>query len=396
MKRKAFIFLLFILSVSFLQAEMLQFKYIKGEKYKILTKVNEKVYVNGELHHTAEILTKIAFDVTDAVEKKWQISGKYQTSEKAAVNSEIYKLDEEFTSNFWIDSQGRYEIDKNYLYPLVRNIPLFPLKDINPGYKWKAKAEEIQYFRPFNIQAPISIPIEVDYEYVKNQVIDGVKCAVLKLNYNLYREFPELKGLSDWFPILIFGKVEQVFYWDIAKGRYHSYTDDFDIIYGFNDNTLYEYVGTSTGAFIESPKMDKAKIEEEIRETIEKEKIEDTSVRSDDTGVTITLQDINFLPESDMLLPKEQKKLKAIANILKKYASRDILIAGHTALAGTEEGRRLLSEKRAKAVGEYLFLLGVKNNMIFKGYGSRYPVAENDTEEGMKQNRRVEIKILEN
>jgi outer membrane protein OmpA-like peptidoglycan-associated protein len=94
----------------------------------------------------------------------------------------------------------------------------------------------------------------------------------------------------------------------------------------------------------------------------------------------------------------EREKLRRIATILKKYPERDILITGHTALAGTQAGRQQLSEERAAAVGNFLIEEGVRNRerLLFRGMGARDPVADNSTEEGMRKNRRVEITIMEN
>jgi outer membrane protein OmpA-like peptidoglycan-associated protein len=131
---------------------------------------------------------------------------------------------------------------------------------------------------------------------------------------------------------------------------------------------------------------------------LEKEKVPDTDVKADERGVTISLEDIRFKPDSYILQDSEKRKLETLGKILKKYPERDILITGHTALAGTAEGRQKLSEERAKAVGNYLLSLGVtrQDQMIFQGMGAREPVASNATVEGMKKNRRVEITILEN
>ena len=394
--KKIVCILMLIITSSLLFCEQLVFKYSKGSKYRIIVKVLEKVYIDGEYHHNAEIWNKAAIEHIKVEDKKGFVSAIFLVSEKAQSSDQIYRLDEEHEVSYWIDEQGRYEVNQNYLFPLMRDVPMFPDKDISPGDTWKAERKEIHDFRRYKIQIPIQVPVTVHYKYVKNETIGETRVARLKLNYQIYKELHELLHIPGKHPLLIYGKVEQVFYWDIENGRPHSYEDSFDIIYVFNDNQMYEFVGTSRGELFESPDMNKEKIKDEIENTIKEEDIEDTTVSSDDTGVTITLEDINFLPESDILLPREQEKLKKIAKILKKYPERDLLIAGHTALAGTEEGRQILSDKRAKAVGEFLKLLGIKNNMVFKGYGARFPVADNSTEKGMKKNRRVEIKILEN
>jgi outer membrane protein OmpA-like peptidoglycan-associated protein len=90
--------------------------------------------------------------------------------------------------------------------------------------------------------------------------------------------------------------------------------------------------------------------------------------------------------------------LDKIGEILKKYADRDILVGGHTALAGTPEGRLALSRERAGRVADYLIGQGVRapDRVVVRGYGAERPLADNSTEAGMRRNRRVEITILEN
>jgi len=69
-----------------------------------------------------------------------------------------------------------------------------------------------------------------------------------------------------------------------------------------------------------------------------------------------------------------------------------ITLAGHTDIVGTEEYNQKLSDRRAKAVADYLIRKGINPSRInVVGYGSKKPVAPNDTEEGRAKNRRVEV-----
>ena len=128
------------------------------------------------------------------------------------------------------------------------------------------------------------------------------------------------------------------------------------------------------------------------------EDISGASVRLSDEGIVISIENIQFAPDSALLMESEKAKLDRIANILMRYPDRDILVGGHTALAGTEAGRLQLSLERAGAVAEYLLGKKVRSpeRMVIRGYGAEQPVASNSTEEGMRKNRRVEITILEN
>ncbi len=86
---------------------------------------------------------------------------------------------------------------------------------------------------------------------------------------------------------------------------------------------------------------------------------------------------------------------KAVA-FVKKYPGYKISVEGHTDSIGSEKYNQGLSERRAAAVKEYLLKQGVSDGARIKtrGYGKSKPIADNSTEKGRFQNRRVEILIL--
>ncbi|WP_461255516.1 OmpA family protein [Treponema sp. R80B11-R83G3] len=137
---------------------------------------------------------------------------------------------------------------------------------------------------------------------------------------------------------------------------------------------------------------------EKISDQIKAMGIADTNVRVTKEGVTISINNIQFLANSSELPEKEKAEIAEIARILKSIPGRKILVAGHTALAGTEQERLQTSHERAQSVADYLVRLGARkaNEILVKGYGSERPIADNSTQEGMALNRRVEITILEN
>jgi outer membrane protein OmpA-like peptidoglycan-associated protein len=134
-----------------------------------------------------------------------------------------------------------------------------------------------------------------------------------------------------------------------------------------------------------------------IRTELEQQGVADTSVRVVEEGVVISLNKIQFAPDSTNLLAGEQAKLRGIAAILERYPDRKILVGGHTALAGSAEGRLQISTARAQAVADYLVSLGVRQgkDIIVQGYGAEQPLGDNATEEGLALNRRVEIILLD-
>ena len=120
-----------------------------------------------------------------------------------------------------------------------------------------------------------------------------------------------------------------------------------------------------------------------------------------DVTVTDTLDGIlfainlNFYPDSPVLLPGEEKRIQQIAEQLKEILIDDgytILVEGHTADVGKPVGQLNLSIERTKTVRDALIAEGIDSSIFtYKAYGGTMPIASNDTEEGRAQNRRVYI-----
>ena len=148
-------------------------------------------------------------------------------------------------------------------------------------------------------------------------------------------------------------------------------------------------VGAGAGALI-GRKMDKAA---EAAKQVE--------------GAQVELVDINGLPavkvtfdsgilfdfNSSKLSDEAKTSLAKFAEVLKATPDADVAILGHTDNVGTEKANQSVSEKRAKAVADYLKSQDVPASQIKDVLGMNYsqPVASNDTEEGRAQNRRVEV-----
>ena len=76
----------------------------------------------------------------------------------------------------------------------------------------------------------------------------------------------------------------------------------------------------------------------------------------------------------------------------KLSGKENLEIVGHTDSKGSKAYNQKLSERRAQAVADFLRTFGVKNSMSVKGMGETQPVADNATDAGRAQNRRVEIR----
>lgn len=113
-------------------------------------------------------------------------------------------------------------------------------------------------------------------------------------------------------------------------------------------------------------------------------------------GIRLTMQNLNFKPDSAELLPGENERLDQIAQVLKEVPEQMFLVEGHTASVGYEKGEMKLSVERANSVANALIQRGIpREKFICKGSGGTKPIADNSTPEGKAKNRRVEITILE-
>jgi outer membrane protein OmpA-like peptidoglycan-associated protein len=147
-------------------------------------------------------------------------------------------------------------------------------------------------------------------------------------------------------------------------------------------------VGGTAGALI-GKYMDKQAAE------LEKE-LENAKVERVGEGIQITMESgILFEVDSYALRPDAQEELQSMANVLKDYPDTKIKVDGHTDSTGSDSYNQKLSERRAKSVATFLSSLGVTADRISEtGFGETIPVADNNTIEGRKLNRRVEIGIL--
>lgn len=114
-----------------------------------------------------------------------------------------------------------------------------------------------------------------------------------------------------------------------------------------------------------------------------------------EVGESIRLNNI-FFDYNDYKLREESfAELNRIVKLMKERPELIVEIAGHTDNIGSDAYNLNLSLMRAKSVADYLISNGVESQRLkVRGYGAKFPIETNDTEEGRQMNRRVEFKIL--
>jgi outer membrane protein OmpA-like peptidoglycan-associated protein len=118
--------------------------------------------------------------------------------------------------------------------------------------------------------------------------------------------------------------------------------------------------------------------------------------RALETG-TLTFSDVNFAFGSSALLPAAEPVLMEVGRVLSARPGDRMELVGHTDSVGTDEYNQQLSLRRAQAVRDFLVrnFPGLDANRFdARGLGESQPVADNTSNAGRSQNRRVEIRLV--
>ncbi|HAN69335.1 MAG TPA: hypothetical protein DCQ70_12660 [Halieaceae bacterium] len=145
-------------------------------------------------------------------------------------------------------------------------------------------------------------------------------------------------------------------------------------------------VGAGVGAYMD---VQEAKLREQLQGTGVQVAREGDNIR------LIMPGSITFETNSYNLRGDFYPALNSVGEVLAKYADTTLRITGHTDNTGGRALNQTLSERRAGSVADYLATRAVeRSRMLVQGVGYDQPIADNNTEQGRSQNRRVELMIL--
>jgi outer membrane protein OmpA-like peptidoglycan-associated protein len=104
---------------------------------------------------------------------------------------------------------------------------------------------------------------------------------------------------------------------------------------------------------------------------------------------------ILFATDSDKLLPESATILDEVASVMQQNAKLKIRVEGHTDNTGDKNHNQDLSTRRAASVRAYVVGKGIADDRLESlGCGQGTPLADNATDDGRRQNRRVEFVIV--
>ncbi|RMF10432.1 MAG: cell envelope biogenesis protein OmpA [Alphaproteobacteria bacterium] len=144
--------------------------------------------------------------------------------------------------------------------------------------------------------------------------------------------------------------------------------------------------GGGVGAYMDAQE---AKLRKQLQGT-------GVSVTRDGNNLILNMPgNVTFDVDSASIRGSFYEVLDSVALVLKEYDKTYVDVIGHTDSTGSEAYNQALSESRAASVADYLASKGViRERLLVRGMGERYPIADNATPEGRQLNRRVEIGIV--
>ena len=155
------------------------------------------------------------------------------------------------------------------------------------------------------------------------------------------------------------------------------------------DHRIAQLAQPVAPAVIVTPEWNRSLVEELRRRGIE--------ARDTSRGVVITLPGVSFEVNRSDLNPSGERSVSEVAAALQRHApERVVAVEGHASREkGTlDEQNQRLSADRAQRVADALLTAGLRRDRVTaRGLGSSTPVASNDTEEGRRLNRRVEMTV---
>ncbi len=112
-------------------------------------------------------------------------------------------------------------------------------------------------------------------------------------------------------------------------------------------------------------------------------------------GKQLVLSNLFYDTDKYLLNAKSKTELTKLIYLLNSNPLVNIEIEGHTDNKGNAINNKTLSTNRAKSVYDYLIEKGISASRLkYQGYANLKPLASNDSEEGRKKNRRIEVRIL--
>lgn len=387
---------IFIFNISYTQTISHKFFWnLKvGERIESVKTADVEYYENGLLKKTYKERNIVDLTVIAIAPKGgYRVSGIFKIFRLYDGNS-VFHLEEEYSSDFIIHTNGKFEVPYNYFMPNVRHIPTFPNKEIPLTYSWNSESMEII---KVNNAPNLNMALSADYLFANIETNENNEPLAV-IQYHIMTDKDLLQaGLSrNGYPERIYGFNYGSFLWDMNKNIPVSQSERYQILFGYGKNLSYLSLQYKMN-IISTYKIYSTITEEENelnRKKLEDNLNDDVVVDTVPEGLVIRLGEILFDTDSYTLREDAKSTVDSIINAIKEtYPDREIIVEGHTDNTGEANYNQALSEKRAKTVADYILPKLDHDKLSYRGFGDKEPIASNDNPNGRQKNRRVDIII---
>ena len=122
---------------------------------------------------------------------------------------------------------------------------------------------------------------------------------------------------------------------------------------------------------------------------------EEAEIYKQGNRLIIRLRAMQFPVGQAVIMPSNYELVSKVQRSIRTFGEPDVVIEGHTDSTGSPELNEHLSQQRADSVRDYLIANGIlsADKIVAIGYGSKRPLASNETEMGRAINRRIDVVI---
>ena len=426
--RKIFcvIFVISLFSVSGFSQVLIQ--YNEDRTYTLVERTDLRRYDNGRYVGLLSREVRSFIHQEDNSKYKNFYQGDFYVLEKTKRN--LYEINqginEAIPSAFTISDDGYLSMIEDNGFPSFRSFPTFPKEKIQIGDTWQGRAERA--VDPLNKGIITRLPILIQYQYTGDGKYHDEEIFILKAQWATRYGISYFDPQGDRDLKSATGSHKADIYVSKKTGCALLVRDLVDETFIYQDGNKINYQGFITLFTEYPPAVDREVIIHALNRIAKNtdaennnslngngvgvqggsintsnnifsngnNSISNITYENTSSGIRLTIENLQFKPNSSELLPGEEERLNQIATALKQAPNSMFLVEGHTASTGNLSGEKKLSVERAYAIAKELIKRGIgSEKFLCKGSGSSKPIASNDTPEGMAKNRRVEITILE-
>uniref|UniRef100_UPI003F4C5996 OmpA family protein n=1 Tax=Brachyspira catarrhinii TaxID=2528966 RepID=UPI003F4C5996 len=398
-KISLFVFIFSILIVNVLNCEISHKFYWnleKGKRIESVKTADVEYYENGILTSTYKERNIVDLTVIAIAPKGgYRVSGVFKIF-RMMKGEKVFHLDEEYTSDFIIHTNGKFEVPYNYFMPNVRHVPTFPDNEVKLTESWNRESIEIV---KVNNAPNLTMALSSDYLFANVETNDdGSRNAVIQYHIMTDKDLLQAGLSRKGYPERIYGFNYGTFLWDMEKNIPVSQQERYQILFGYGKELSYASLQYKMNIISTYKIYDTITREEEEynRKKLEDNLYNDDNVTIDTVpeGLVLRLGEILFDTDSYTLKSEAKNTIDNVIKAIKEtYPDREIIVEGHTDNTGQKEYNQQLSEKRAKSVADYMLPNLDHDKLSYKGFADDEPIASNDTADGRRKNRRVDIII---